>query len=82
MSEIASSRNNSLYSYQQKRPPIEEKIALIMIKNVDTKQDLAAKEAQRSLLMKQLEALTTITSDFIADKETEITFSQAVAFYE
>lgn len=53
-----------------------------MIKNVDTKQDLAAKEAQRSLLMKQLEALTTITSDFIADRETEITFSQAVAFYE
>lgn len=82
MSEIASSRNNSLYSYQQKRPLIEEKIALIMIKNVDTKQDLAAKEAQRSLLMKQLEALTTITSDFIADRETEITFSQAVAFYE
>ena len=39
MSEIASSRNNSLYSYQQKRPPIEEKIALIMIKNVDSKQD-------------------------------------------
>ena len=62
---------------RQTMPPkttsTEEKIAHLMIKNIELKDDLAAREASAQLFRKQLDAIASIATDFINDQETETT---------
>ena len=62
--------------------PIEERMGHLMIKNTESKEDPVARLASNQLYKKQMEAITAIATDYLDDQENEVTFNQAVNFFE
>ena len=62
--------------------PIEERMGHLMIKNTESKEDPVARLASNQLYKKQMEAITSIAADYLDDQENEVTFNQAVDFFE
>ena len=67
----------------KKDQTIEEKLALLMVKNSDLKpENPTVQEASNQLMKKQVEAISSIAVDYLTGKETEVTFDQAVSFFD
>ena len=59
----------------KKDQTIEEKLALLMVKNSDLKpENPTVQEASNQLTKKQVEAISSIAVDYLTGKETEVTF--------
>ena len=79
LSILAQSRMSVL---PEKALTIEEKMAHLMTKNLEQKDNVLAREATSQLFKKQLDSMASITNDYINGSENETTFAQACAFFE